>query len=138
MALKLGGMRAVAVALIAISSGTFACQHPARPKTKLVWRPVGSWSGRGDTQTDSFDIGYNDVRIRWETKNENPPGTGTFRLAVCSAVSGRELTVPVNSKGVGHNLVYISVDPHWSYLLINSRNLDWSVTVEEQATVETK
>ena len=137
MALSFGGRCASFAALLLLSAGTLACQH-AKPKTRLVWRPVGSWSGHGDTQTDSFDIGYNDVRIRWETKNEKPPGAGTFRLAVCSSVSGRELTVPVNSKAAGHGLVYISVDPHWSYLLINSRNLDWSVTVEEQTTIETK
>lgn len=126
---------AVLLAVFSLASG--ACQSAApRHKTKVVWRSVGSWSGHGDAQTDSFDIGYSDVRIRWETKNEKPAGAGTFRLAVCSAVSGRELTVAVNQKGIGHNIVYVTVDPHWSYLLINSNNLDWSVSVEEQTMTE--
>ena len=127
-----------ALALLAVSAASVACGHPARHKTKTVWRAIGSWSGHGDAQTDSFDIGYNDVRVRWETKDEKPSGEGTFRAAVCSAVSGRELVTVANQKGPGHNVVYVSVDPHWSYLLINSKNLDWSVTVEEQTTVEAR
>jgi hypothetical protein len=138
MALKFGGMQALATALTLVSLANFACrsEHTAKHKTKVAWRSVGSWSGHGDAQTDSFDIGYADVRIRWETKNEKPAGAGTFRVAVCSSVSGRELTAAVNSKGVGHNVAYVSVDPHWSYLLINSDNLDWSVSVEEPGIVD--
>lgn len=138
MALNFGRMHALATALTLLSLANLACrsEHTATHKTRVEWRAVGSWSGHGDAQTDSFDIGYSDVRIRWETKNEKPAGAGTFRAAVCSAVSGRELVTAVNQKGVGHNVTYVSVDPHWSYLLINSSNLDWSVTVEEQTTVE--
>jgi len=136
MASHFGRVATLTLALITVSVATIACRHPARHKTQTVWRAVGSWSGHGDAQTDSFDIGYSDVRIRWETKNENPAGAGTFRAAVCSAVSGRELVTAVNQKGVGHNVAYVTVDPHWSYLLINSSNLDWFVTVEELTTVE--
>lgn len=136
MASRFGRVRTLTLALITATVATVACRHPPTHKTQTVWRSVGSWSGHGDAQTDSFDIGYSDVRIRWETKNEKPAGAGTFRAAVCSAVSGRELVTAVNQKGVGHNIAYVSVDPHWSYLLINSSNLDWSVTVEELTTVE--
>jgi len=138
MVLNFGRMQALAAALTLLSLANLACrsEHTAKHKTKVEWRSVGSWSGHGDAQTDSFDIGYTDVRIRWETKNENPAGAGTLRVAVCSAVSGRELTVAVNSKGVGHNVAYVTVDPHWSYLLINSNDLDWSVSVEEPSIVD--
>ncbi|HTS47524.1 MAG TPA: hypothetical protein VMH05_06245 [Bryobacteraceae bacterium] len=136
MASHFGRVATLTLALFTASVATVACRHPARHKMQTVWRAVGSWSGRGDAQTDSFDIGYSDVRIRWETNNEKPAGEGTFRAAVCSAVSGRELVTAVNQKGAGHNIAYVSVDPHWSYLLINSKNLDWSVTVEELTTIE--
>jgi len=135
MGLHFARIATCALALVAVSN--VACSHPATHKTKTVWRSIGSWSGHGDAQTDSFDIGYNDIRIRWETKNEKPAGQGTFRAAVCSAVSGRELVTAVNQKGIGHNVAYVSVDPHWSYLLINSKNLDWTVTVEELTALET-
>jgi hypothetical protein len=99
----------------------------------LAWQKVGSWSGRGNAQTDSFDIGFSQCRIRWETRNEHPPGQGTLHVTVNSAVSGRELAVAVDTRGVGHELAYVGVDPHFSYLVIDSSNIDWSVTVEEPA-----
>jgi hypothetical protein len=99
----------------------------------LAWQKVGSWSGHGNAQTDSFDIGMSQCRIRWETRNEKPPGTGTFHVTVNSAVSGRELTAAIDQKGVGHDVAYVGVDPHFSYLVIESSNVDWSVTVEEPA-----
>ena len=111
-----------------------ACRSAPKSEPKpaaLTWRKVGSWSGHGNAQTDSFDIGYGQCRIRWETRNENPAGAGTFTVTVNSAVSGRELAAAVDQRGLGHDIVYVAVDPHWSYLIINSSNLDWSVTVEE-------
>jgi len=105
---------------------------PAKPAA-LAWQKIGSWSGRGNAQTDSFDIGFSQCRIRWETRNEKPGGAGTFHVTVNSAVSGRELATAVDHRGVGHDLAYVGVDPHFSYLIIESDNLDWSVTVEEPA-----
>jgi hypothetical protein len=129
-----------AAVLITAALGTQAChrEHPAEGKSKasVEWRPVGTWSGHGDAQTDSFDIGYTQVRIRWETRNEKPSGAGTFRVTVNSAVSGRDLTVAVDHNGVGHDVSYVEVDPHWSYLVITSANLDWKVTVEEPSVIE--
>jgi hypothetical protein len=104
----------------------------ARP-APLAWQKLGTWSGRGNAQTDSFDIGFSQCRIRWETRNETPSGQGTFHVTVNSAVSGRELALAVDQRGVGHDLAYVGVDPHFSYLVIESSNVDWSVTVEEPA-----
>jgi len=117
---------------------SIAChrEHPAERKTTVAWRPVGSWSGHGDAQTDSFDIGFTQVRVRWETRNEKPAGQGTFRVTVNSAVSGRDLAVAVDHNGPGHDIDYVAVEPHWSYLVISSKNLDWSVVVEEPAVVD--
>ena len=123
-------------AALAIANTSCNRQQSAHRQRKIEWHAIGSWSGHGNTQTDSFDIGYSDLRIRWETKNENPEGAGTFHLTVNSAVSGRELTTAADHKGPGHGLVYITLDPHWSYLVINSSNLDWSVTVEEERLVD--
>ena len=99
----------------------------------MAWQKVGSWSGHGNAQTDSFDIGFSQCRVRWETSNEKPAGQGTFHVTVNSAVSGRELATAVDHRGVGHDLAYVGVDPHFSYLVIESANLDWTVTVEEPA-----
>ena len=95
------------------------------------WRSVGSWSGRGNAQTDSFDIGFEQCRIKWEARNETAPGVGQLHVTVNSAVSGRELALAVDHKGAGKGVAYVAVDPHFSYLVIESSNVDWSVTVEE-------
>jgi hypothetical protein len=130
--------RIATATLVAVALTSPACrrEHPPEHKSSVAWRPVGTWSGHGDAQTDSFDIGYSDVRIRWETRNEKPAGAGTFHVTVNSAVSGRDLVVAVDEKGVGHNVTYVTVEPHWSYLVIASSNLDWWITVEEPAVIE--
>jgi hypothetical protein len=112
------------------------CRSERKPQANpatLAWQKIGSWSGRGNAQTDSFDIGFSQCRIRWETRNEQPPGAGTIHVTVNSAVSGRELALAIDHKGLGADLAYVSVDPHFSYLVIESNNVDWSVTVEEPA-----
>jgi hypothetical protein len=124
------------IALTAIVLG--GCRSEPKVEAKpapLAWQKVGTWSGRGNAQTDSFDIGFSQCRIRWETRNEKPPGQGTLHVTVNSAVSGRELAVAVDHRGVGHELAYVGVDPHFSYLVIESSNVDWSVTVEEPALI---
>ena len=125
-------MMALATAVL----GSWGCQSERKAEAKpttLGWQKIGSWSGRGNAQTDSFDIGLSQCRIRWETRDEKAPGAGTFRVTVNSAVSGRELALAVDHHGVGHDLAYVGVDPHFSYLVIESSNVDWSVTVEEPA-----
>jgi hypothetical protein len=132
-------MRRLAVLVVLLSAAILpAChrEHPRERKTTVSWRPLGTWSGRGDAQTDSFDIGYTQVRLRWETRNEKPTGKGTLRVTVNSAVSGRDLAVAVDEKGVGHDMTYVVVEPHWSYLVISSSNVDWSVSVEEPVVTE--
>ncbi|HLG95815.1 MAG TPA: hypothetical protein VKX49_05840 [Bryobacteraceae bacterium] len=125
-----------AAALLALANVSCGRESTTEHKARIEWRAMNSWSGHGNTQTDSFDIGYAPIRIRWETKNESPPGMGTFHLTVNSAVSGRELTVAVDRTGVGHGISYINLDPHWAYLVVESKNLDWTVTVEERRAVD--
>lgn len=111
-----------------------ACHPEAKPepKTRAVgWRPIGSWSGRGDAQTDSFNIESGQWRIKWETRNESPAGAGSFRVTVHSAVSGRPLMVAVEHRGAGDDVAYVNEDPRLYHLVIESSNVDWSLQVEE-------
>ncbi len=66
-----------------------------------------------------------------KTKNETPGGTGTFRLILQSAVSGRALQETVDEKGLGEGTAYVAEDPRVFYMSVESANLDWSFTVEE-------
>ncbi len=106
-------------------------EAPRHSSETVIWRPAGSWTGNGSTQTESFQIESVQWRIVWETRNEKPAGAGRFRVTVDSAVSGRQIAVPVDTSGIGHDIAYINEDPHLFYLVIDSSNVDWSVKVEE-------
>ena len=105
----------------------------------MIWERAGSWSGRGDLETNSFPAsGY--LRFTWETSNETKPGEGRFRLILGSSISGRQIQVVVDSKGAGHDVAYISEEPRTFYLKMESANVDWKVSVDEgfAATLEPK
>ncbi len=124
------------ILLMAILLATSGCRSQSEPKagTKpptVGWRPIETFSGRGNTQTQSFNIESLQWRIKWETKNEMPPGAGTFQVTVHSAVSGRPLQVAVDHRGVGHGVGYVTDDPRLYHLVIESSNVDWSVAIEE-------
>ena len=110
-----------------------ACDSaPAKPKTPLVgWRHITDFSGRGSTQTESFNIESTQWRIKWETKGDTTPSTGTLLLMVNSAVSGRPIALGVEHNGNGKGIAYVTEDPRFYYLVITSENLDWSLSIDE-------
>jgi hypothetical protein len=101
------------------------------PQNVAVWRALGTWSGRGNSQTGSFTVETGALRLRWETRNESAPGAGRFRVSLHSAISGRPLQVIVDRSGVGSDVSYVEDEPRVSYLVIESQNVDWSATFEE-------
>jgi len=121
-------MAVVLTVLSACGSGVKAARFPENKPVE--WRRLGSWSGHGNAQTESFDIG-SQIRLRWETRNETSPGTGTFAVTVNSAVSGRDLALAVDHHGTGRDTAYVGVEPHFSYLVIDSKDVDWTIVVEE-------
>jgi hypothetical protein len=114
---------------------------PAR--REVVWRQLGSWTGHGSTQTESFTSDTGALRVRWETSpvssTSRPAGagtpadprTGTFRLTAHSAISGRLLQQIVDHPGAGHGVDYVQQDPHVFYVVVESVDLNWRFTVEE-------
>ena len=111
-----------------------ACGRPepeAAPKEVVIWKQLGAWSGRGDTQTESFIGLTGSLRFRWRAINEEPHGQGRFKLILQSAISGRDLQAPVDHTGVGEGTAYAADDPRLFRLAVESANLDWFVTVEE-------
>ena len=123
----------VAVTLFAVACGSGA---PAVEKSATAgWKRVGSWSGRGDRQTESFTSDTGGFRVHWETRNEAPPGSGRLKVVFRSGDSGREIIDAVNARGVGAGIEDVAGDrPRWYFLTIESANVDWTVTVEEQIT----
>ena len=105
---------------------------------QIGWRPIDSWTGRGDTQTDSFNIESTQWRIKWETKGAPSPGAGRFHLAVHSAVSGRIIMEAVEHQGDGKGVAYVTEDPRLYHLVIDSAGVDWSIAVEEAVAGDIK
>jgi hypothetical protein len=124
-------LRAVPVAAVLMASACGAPPSKPVPKEIVIWKNLGAWCGRGNAQTESFLGLTGALRMHWQTKNEAPKGTGTFRLILQSAISGRALQEPVDEKGLGEGTAYVAEDPRVFFISIESANLDWSFTVEE-------
>jgi hypothetical protein len=127
-------IRWMVVAVVVLVAGCRSEPPPAAklpPRTITGWREIASWNGRGNAQLDSFSIESWDWRIRWETKNESPARSGALRVESHSADSGRLMAVPVDVRGTGHDAANVSDLPHRYYLVVDSKDVDWSLTVEE-------
>ena len=110
-----------------------ACRaKPSEPKQIFnVTGPVGSWSGRGTATVGDIPSETGRFHITWETKNESPRGTGTFKLTMRSAISGRPLQLVADHKGVGTGTAEYDEGPRTYDFLVESSNVDWSFRVEE-------
>jgi hypothetical protein len=104
---------------------------PAEKEVELVWKEIGTWSGHGNQQLETFPIERSTWRVRWETTNESPPGSGTFHVTANSGDSGRIVAEVVDTRGVGRGVEYISELPRRYYLVVTSLGVDWSITAEE-------
>jgi len=116
-------------------------QPPPKPAERtIIWDHAGSWSGRGNLETNSFPASSGYLRFTWETSNETKPGEGRFKLILGSSISGRLIQVVVDSQGASRDVAYVSEEPRTFYLKVESANEDWKVTVDEgfSATIEPK
>jgi hypothetical protein len=120
-----------ALVAVCVSCETRTAPQDPAPKSTTVWRTLGTWSGRGNSQTGSFTVDSGAMRLRWETRHETTPGSGTFRISLHSAISGRPLQLIVDHKGVGGETAFLEDEPRVSYLVIESENVDWTATLEE-------
>jgi hypothetical protein len=118
-------------AAIGASDGRRAIPANAAARDVVVWRSIGRWSGRGNSQTESFTSDTGSLRVGWQTGHEVRPGDGTFRLTLHSAISGRPLAQAVDHRGVGADTSYLSEDPRVFYLVVDSAGLEWSFTIDE-------
>ena len=128
--------RLTVIAALAAIAGSWSCRRQApavKPALELVWRPVGSWSGHGNRQTESFTSDSGALRVRWQTKPIAGASAvdGLFRLTAHSAISGRILQQVVDERSAGSGVDYVSQDPHVFYMSVESAALDWTFSVEE-------
>jgi len=92
----------------------------------MSWTTLGSWSGRGDRQTESFDVTTGSLRVTWQAQ-------GRFALSLHSAISGRPLELVADAEHGGGATVRVAVEPHVAYLLIESEDEEWYIKLEEGA-----
>lgn len=111
--------------------------HAKNTKERVFWKPIASWSGHGNLQTDSFEMAAGNWRVKWEARNPKDPKAGIFRISVHSAISGRPLETAVEHRGAGHDIDYVDEDPRVFFLVIDAKDMDWSVTVEEPLIEDT-
>ena len=105
---------------------------PTKPQDIVaVTRPAGSWQGRGTATVGDIPSETGRFHITWETTNESPAGTGTFKLTMRSAISGRTLQVVTDHKGTGAGIADYDEGPRTYDFLVESANLDWQFRVDE-------
>jgi hypothetical protein len=125
---------------VGLSSGcrteatTSAQSAPESATSEIAWRRVGAWTGHGREQTESFESSSGSFRVKWQTKNEAPAGTGRFQLTLNSSISGRPLQVVVEQAGAQQDVAYVQEDPRVFFAVVDSINIDWSFTIEEAVT----
>ncbi len=106
-------------------------QPPQRPAAALTWRELGSWSGGGSRQTESFEVSITAMRLRWQTTSESTPGAGRLTVTLHSAVSGRPLQTIVDAHGVASATVNVADEPRWCHFVIEAENVEWQMTLEQ-------
>jgi hypothetical protein len=122
-----------AVALLSAAVLSPACGRASDPEPRPAApgaRRAESWEGNGN-RTIGFVSESGSFRITWSTRSEQPPGTGAFRLTVRSAISGRPIRVVADHVGEGSGTVDFVDDPRMYDLMVDSANVEWSISAEE-------
>ena len=95
------------------------------------WEPRGTWSGRGNVRTDPFPGETGGLRLTWMTRRTSEAGDGSFTVSVHNAESGRKIIDAIDARRADQGTAFISQSPQMFYLLIASKDTDWTVTVDE-------
>lgn len=99
--------------------------------TSTVWYSLGTWSGRANAQTESFDVTTGALRLTWVAEGETTSEPGRLRVSLYSAISGRPLQTIVDTVGAGVDTVRFADEPRVAYLAIDSDGVAWHLTLEE-------
>ena len=103
------------------------------PQAVVIWKSIGSWSGRGDKQTETFTSDTGGFRVHWETEKEAPAGGGRLRVVFRSGDSGREIIEAIDARGTGGGTEEVAAErPRWYYITIESANVEWKVSIDER------
>lgn len=123
------------LALAVVATCAPACRReaaapPAAP-VAVEWREVGSWSGTGHRQTESFEVSQFAMRLRWKVVREATPGQGHLTVTLHSAVSGRPLQTLVDATGVTSGEVFVADDLRPAHFVVDGEHVEWSMTLDQ-------
>ena len=108
---------------------------PAPRKPVVLWQPVGNWTARASLQTESFISNSGMFRLEWQSRvlalEGAPVDSGSLRITLHSAVSGRPLVVALDHRGPGRDVAYVNEDPREFYLEIEAAGVDWTLALHE-------
>jgi hypothetical protein len=122
-----------ALALLLLLEGCRGEPSRPQPTPTVIWKPVGSWAGRGDRQTETFTSDTGGFRVHWKATKEVPAGSGRLRVVFRSGDSGREIIEAIDARGEGGGTEEVAADrPRWFYVTIESANVDWDVSIDER------
>ena len=133
---------ATTLLLVAACATLPACRGDAppapAPPVALEWREVGSWSGTGHRQTESFEVSQFAMRLRWRVVRETTPGQGHLTVTLHSAVSGRPLQTLVDATGIASGEALVADDLRPAHFVIEGEHVEWQMTLEQPYARETK
>jgi hypothetical protein len=126
-------MRTACLLGVVLAAGCRAESPPPKATDVVVWKPVGSWSGRGNSSTNTFTSDAGGFRVHWQTSNPPRADAGHLRVVFHSADSGREIIEAIDTRGAGAGVEEVAAErPRWYYLSIDSADVDWTVSVDER------
>ena len=121
------------LALLLLLGGCRSDAPRPQPHAIVVWKPIGSWAGRGDKQTETFTSDSGGFRVHWAAAQAASPGAGRLRVVFRSGDSGREIIEAIDARGAGSGTEEVAADrPRWFYITIESADVDWTVAVDER------
>jgi len=118
------------VALAVLSSVCLPSESSAPRERIAQAKQAESWEGTG-YRTIGFFSESGVFRVNWKTRNEWPAGSGTFRLTVRSAISGRPIRIIADQRGEGSGSVDFVDDPRLYEFIVESSNIGWWFNSEE-------
>ena len=113
----------------ALGGGIPAAGMPApKPPITSGWNKVASWKGRGNKQTESFQVVSRQWRVTWATIAGEP---GCVFQATVKNEFNTVVGIAASVASGGSDISYLRTEPGRYYLDIGSANCEWTVSVED-------